>query len=1144
MRLWDQPESLFARSAIAVAAIVCVAPAFAQNTTSAITGRVVDGNGRPVSGATVAIRHVDSGSTTNATTDGEGRYAARGLRPGGPYTIVVTSGGRTERQDNISLALAETLALETRIGASEAQQIVITGRAQNPVFARGNPGAGTALTSRDLAAYASVNRNLQDYARIDPRLAQTDKERGEVSAAGQNTRYNSITIDGVTINDTFGLESNNLPTAKQPISIEAIQSVQVNISNYDASQKGYTGANVNAVTKSGTNEFKGSVYYVWRDETMVGKRFNRQTGAYFNAPAFQEYTTGFTLGGPILKDKLFFFANYEELKSSRTSPNAGPIGSSNLNVAITQAAIDNAIAISRNSWGFDAGTAAVPGGVGLSVKDTLLKLDFNATDSQRGSVRYNKTEQNEPFFPSISATGSTPSLSLSSHWYDQIKEIETLVGQWFSDWTDNFSTEVKVSKRDYASEPLRLTGPALPQVTLRFSGALPAGVSGLGTGNRELLLGTERSRHFNVLRTETTDAFFGGTLNLGDHELKAGVDLAKNDVFNAFLQDTNGQYRFQCENTTATLTYTFNAGAAVNCVTADAATVQSAVLENYQRGRFSNYVAQLPRSLGGSIDQGAANWSYENRGAYLQDTWRLSNNLSFVFGVRVDQQDVPTKPLRNAPAAQPLVAGNGATNTAQSGGFGLDNTETLDGSRLVQPRFGFNWKPASERRMQLRGGFGLFQGAAANVWLSNPFSNTGVAVGTLQCTSEAACSTLAFSANPPNPPRPAGQPPAGNVDFLSPELEQPSVWKANLAFEMELPPLPVVGSLVAGVEWLHTKTNKGIYYENLNLGAPTLRSATDGRPMFYNPLALAQTCWNGQNLTANATCGATAATFQNRALRNTAFGNVLVAKPTSKGGGDVITLSLQRPATQGFGWGLAYTRTTAKEVNPLTSSTSISNWSNRNIFDPNEEVLQNSNYLIRDRVGANVSWSKPVFSDKHRTTVGLFYEGRRGKPYSWTFNNDLNGDGFSNDLMYIPRGPGSGEVVFRGGATEEARFWEIVNNFKGLSDSKGGIVGRNTSFAPWVNSFDVRVSQELPGFAAKHKATVSMDILNVGNLLNNKWGRIDEIGFPSNRSFVNFNGMNAQNQYIYSLTNLEDLATRQERGESQWAVQITLKYEF
>jgi hypothetical protein len=185
-----------------------------------------------------------------------------------------------------------------------------------------------------------------------------------------------------------------------------------------------------------------------------------------------------------------------------------------------------------------------------------------------------------------------------------------------------------------------------------------------------------------------------------------------------------------------------------------------------------------------------------------------------------------------------------------------------------------------------------------------------------------------------------------------------------------------------------------------------------------------------------------------------------------------------------------------------------------------------------------------VFSDKHRTTVGLFYEGRRGKPYSWTFNNDLNGDGFSNDLMYIPRGPGSGEVVFRGGATEEARFWEIVNNFKGLSDSKGGIVGRNTSFAPWVNSFDVRVSQELPGFAAKHKATVSMDILNVGNLLNNKWGRIDEIGFPSNRSFVNFNGMNAQNQYIYSLTNLEDLATRQERGESQWAVQITLKYEF
>ena len=172
-------------------------------------------------------------------------------------------------------------------------------------------GATTAIGARELATFASIQRNLQDYARTDPRLAQTDKERGEISAAGQNTRYNSITIDGVTINDTFGIESNNLPTAKQPISIDSIQSVQVNLSNYDVTQKGYTGANINAVTKSGTNEFKGSLYYVWRDESLAGKRYNRVTDSYFEAAPFEQSTKGFTLGGPIIKDKLFFFGSYE-----------------------------------------------------------------------------------------------------------------------------------------------------------------------------------------------------------------------------------------------------------------------------------------------------------------------------------------------------------------------------------------------------------------------------------------------------------------------------------------------------------------------------------------------------------------------------------------------------------------------------------------------------------------------------------------------------------------------------------------------------------------------------------------------------------------------------------------------------------------
>ena len=304
----------FSRTAMAVAvAVVVAAPALAQNTTASLGGRVVGADGKPVAGASVTIVHVESGSSNTTTTDTEGRYLARGLRVGGPFTVTFAKSGLSDKREGLFLQLAETASLDTQLGAPVAggsSTIVITGRGVSDKFNSSAMGAGTNIGQRELSSLASIQRNLQDYARTDPRLAQTDKERGEISAAGQNTRFNSVTIDGVTINDSFGLEANNLPTIKQPISIDAIQSVQVNLSNYDVTQKGYTGANINAVTKSGTNDFKGSLYYVWRDDSLYGKRYNRATETYFDGPKFEENTKGFTLGGPIIKDKLFFFANY------------------------------------------------------------------------------------------------------------------------------------------------------------------------------------------------------------------------------------------------------------------------------------------------------------------------------------------------------------------------------------------------------------------------------------------------------------------------------------------------------------------------------------------------------------------------------------------------------------------------------------------------------------------------------------------------------------------------------------------------------------------------------------------------------------------------------------------------------------------
>ncbi|MFZ9464562.1 MAG: carboxypeptidase regulatory-like domain-containing protein, partial [Burkholderiaceae bacterium] len=463
MRL-DNPHD-FLRSALALAVAAIVVPAAAQNTTAALAGRVNGADGKPVAGASVAIVHKESGATSVTTTDAEGRFSARGLRVGGPFLVTVSQGGRTEKQDGVFLTLAETTSLSLVLGGPSAT-VTVSGRSVSDVFDRAAMGAGTNITNAEVQAMASIQRSLQDYARFDPRLAQTDKERSEISAAGQNTRYNSITIDGVTTNDTFGLESNNLPTIKQPVSIEAIQSVQVNVSNYDVTQKGYTGANINAVTKSGSNDVKGSVYYVYRNQNLAGDRYNASNNSYFDAPKFKEETKGFTLGGPIIKDKLFFFVNHEQFESSRTRPSFGPIGSPTTNVGITQQMINDAIGIAKNTYGVDVGTADVPQGVAVNVKDSLLKLDWNINQDHKASLRFTRTEQTEPFLVGFSATG----LSLSSYWYNQEKKLDSLVGQWFADWSPNFSTEVKVSKRDYESMPIPVNGVRLPQIALRFSG--------------------------------------------------------------------------------------------------------------------------------------------------------------------------------------------------------------------------------------------------------------------------------------------------------------------------------------------------------------------------------------------------------------------------------------------------------------------------------------------------------------------------------------------------------------------------------------------------------------------------------------------------------------------------------------------------
>jgi hypothetical protein len=1127
---------LFAGIVLACLSMIYSASALAQNTTSALSGRITGSDGKPVVEAEVNIVHLPSGSANKVRTDAEGRYLVRGLRAGGPYSITVVQGGATEKRDDVFLPLAETTNVDVQVSpvAKTLDAVVVSASSK---FNSGSMGAASSFGARDLALAPSIAGSLQDVARLDARISQTDKERGEISAVGQNSRYNTITVNGVNINDTFGVESNNLPFIRQPIPFDAIGAVQVNLSNYDVTQTGYIGANINATTKSGTNEFKGLGYLSFFNEDFVGKRVNRSDGSYFDAPPFEQRNIGAMLGGPIVADKVFFFVALEDYKSTRSSPDFGPVGSARTNTAVTPASIAGARNVASSQYGLSIGSEEVPSNAVLTFKTALAKIDWNVNDNHRVGLFVSKTDQKEPFFPNL----GTRSISLNSHWYVQEKSLQTVVGEWFANWSDNFSTELKISDRDYESQPNNNT--RMPQTTLTFSGPLPAGIPPSLTGTRSVVFGTERSRHFNELATKTLDLYASGNLLLGSHELKFGLDYRKNDIFNAFLQDTFGNYTFSCVNSSATYTYSFGA---VNCTTASAAVIEQAVLENYQRGRPSSYQAQIA-APGSTIEKGAADWTLKSTGVFAQDTWSLSKDLTLMFGLRVDRASVPNAPAANAAAAAPLIPGVGTTR--QAGGFGLDNTATIDGESLVQPRVGFNLKLPFERQTQLRGGIGLFQGAAANVWLSNPFSNTGVS------TRVIGCGTLGFptcpaaggiyNGNPDAPPtNVAGANPAANVDFIEKGLGQPSVWKLNLGVEHELP----WWGMVASAELLHIKNKEAIFYEHLNLGTPT-RSGTDGRELYYTTAGYNPACWNNDgsvNTTATGCGGATG--VRARALNNPAFNNVLLAASTKEGSSSAITLQLARPVLRGWGWSAAYTRTRAKEVSPLTSSVSNSNWQARSIYNPNEEVTANSAYLVKDRVNASMTWERSFFGG-FKTQVGLVYEGRKGKPYSWTFNNDANGDGVAgNDLMYIPSAPGSGEVTFANPGDEE-RFWAVVNAESSLSGAKGGVVKRNSAFAPFTHTFDLRVRQELPGFNAKHKAAVLLDILNVGNLLNKKWGRIDEIAFQPGggqaRSFVNYVGLDAQGRYRYSVQpGVEDFVTRQVTGESQWSAQISLRYEF
>jgi hypothetical protein len=1093
---------------LAIASMLAAAlPAMAQDTSSSITGRVLDASGQPVAGATVQIVHEPSGTTKIATTDADGRYSAQGMRVGGPFDVTVSKAGLSQaKQDNVYLQLSQGTAVNLTMGAAGAQNaqnlqgVTVSANALSQTFSSENKGFSTNVSRRELDATPMPDRSIQNVARLDPRIVITDRDRGAISAMGQNNRYNSITVDSVNAGDPFGLNDNGLPTLGTPISVDAIEEYNISTANYDVTTRRGVGANINAVTKSGTNEFHGSVYYSFQNaKDMIGED---ATGNDWNGYS-RQWNAGATFGGPIIKDKLFFFANYEKGVKVAPGGNWGPEGSGMGNVVqgLTQADVSSIIDIAKQK-GLTPGDYTGSSNANLQDKRSLVKLDWNISDGQRASMTYSRTQETQP----IITSSFSDSLKLSSNYYLNDTDNKSLAFHLYSDWTDIFSTEASFSSAKFHKDRGPINGIAQPAVTVTTEKDGPA-----------VVLGTEYSSQANVLDVKTKNAALAGTLYLDEHTLKGGVDFQKDDYYNLFLQRLYGDYTFD-------------------------------TIADFQNGTYFRYQLGIP-AAGYALGDVAARFSLNQYGIYLQDTWQVNSNLSVQFGARVDVPLTDDQPILNPCFAAPVgaagvgnqgVCGN-VTNAknpnAAIGGFGYANTHTINGNRVVQPRFSFNYQFDTERMTQLRGGAGLFISNAPGVWIGNPYAGNGVTVASYNISSGV---KPAFSADPNNQNVPANSTVPGTngskmrVDTIDENFRLPTVWKLSIGVDHEL---PWFGTIFTA-EYEYLKARNAVQYQNINLGAPT-GLLPDGRNSYFqNP--------NGSPADRNNT---------NRWNANPSFDSVTRLTNTDKGWSDNLTLSLKKPFSESWSGTIGVSGGRSKDVNPGTSSVAYSSYQYRAWVNPNDAELSTSNYSIPLRALASLNWQHKFFGD-YTTSVSAFYDGHSGAPYSWIFGNDVNGDAVSRDLVYIPGS--ASDVQWAPKVTEamKTQFMDYINNDDYLKDHKGRIAQRNGGRAPWVNQLDLSFRQEIPGFFEGAKGEFRLDFYNVTNMLNKKWGVETRADFPLTRTLADSAGVDpVTGKYIYDISGskyLQDgvyrpasLKPNESINPSQrWSVLATVRYTF
>jgi len=1011
-----------------LAAFVGVA-AFAQVTTSSMSGNIKDENGEPLTGAAVVAIHTPSGTQYAAVANVDGNYMINGMRVGGPYRVTVTFlGYQTIEYTDVTLQLAETFNLNAQLkpDTEQLESSVVIAAPTSKFTSVVKTGASTNISTSQITEMPTVSRSLVDLAKLSPYGGDG------MNFSGSSGRSANFTVDGANVNNNFGL-STALPGGGNPISIDAIEEVQIVVSPYDVRQSNFIGGGINAITKSGTNTFKGSAYIYHQNENMHG---NRIDGVDLERTKDRTSTYGFTLGGPIIKNKLFFFVNAENEPSPsdviKWRPSVDGVADETRMISrVKKSEADQMISFLKSNYGYDPGSYDNYNR-SMGTLRLLARLDWNINQNNKFALRYNYTNSNTWSAPSTSrdvptlsnAMTSKDGLVFSNAMYNKNFLIYTISADFNSRLSQNLSNQLLVTYSNNQEVRDNDESTFFPFVEI--------GAGDLGDSNSPYMdFGTELFTYRNNVQNTILTVKDDITWYKGAHKITAGLSFESQMALNAYMRNGTGTFQF------ASLSDFYNGKAPVAMA--------------YDWGFDGD---EYP----------SARVRFYQIGAYAQDEWNVNDKFKLTYGLRVDNLSFNNNDVMT----------NNAALAIDYGGRNVDTGKWPNTSIQFSPRVGFSYDVFGDRRLKIRGGTGLFAGRIPLVFFTNMPTNAGIVKGRLTHMKDQAVLAQMIQGgklvtdrweilnilngiDPKRYPKTItseNAPAPSEIAGVDPNFKMPQVWKSSIAVDYTL---PIAFPLTFTAEYIFNKTINGVMLNNYNITDDNSGWAT------FN--------------------GADQRHIYPASYRYSKV-DAFVLSNTHRGYGSVATLSVNTEPVKGLNFTAAYTHTVSKEVTGMPGSNASAAWKYIPSVDgPNFNILHNSSYnRIPDRLMASVS-----YTDKAHNHWSLLYEGQRFAGNSFIYSNDINGDGNAYDLMYIPKDKSEMRFI---DSDNEARFWEFFDQDKYLTTNKGKYAEAYAICQPFRHVFDFRYAHDFIVKVGNSRNTLqlSMDVQNVGNLFNSQWG--------------------------------------------------------